>query len=178
MELPHTVGESRSYIFAVIGAKEAGKSHYLAVLIHQIQNVLGPGLNMLLEPLNEYTIKRYREGFYDPVYNQHKTIDVTRSGIADRTVQIPMIYSLTFIGKGFTGKPKIVAAHDANCPPSAMFTEPGSCASQNKSFGRTSRAITPCSINDFNSPAPTDFNSGSLASDTAPERLISASCEK
>jgi len=110
MELPHTVGESRSFVFAVIGAKEAGKSHYLAVLIHQIQNVLGPGLDMLLEPLNEYTIKRYREGFYDPVYNQHKTIDVTRSGIADRTVQIPMIYSLTFMGKGLTGKSKIVAA--------------------------------------------------------------------
>ncbi len=110
MDLPHTVGKSRNYIFALIGGKDSGKSHYLAVLIHQIQNVLGPDLNMLLEPLNEDTIKRYRENFHDPVYKSHIIIRTTQSGFTDRTVQVPMIYSLTLIGKSVRGKQKIVAA--------------------------------------------------------------------
>ena len=38
MELPHTAGQLKNHIFAVIGAKEAGNSHYLAVLINQIKN--------------------------------------------------------------------------------------------------------------------------------------------
>ena len=63
MELPHTTGDLRNYIFALIGAKDSGKSHYLAVLITQIRKHLGPDLDLLLEPINDYTIRRFREQF-------------------------------------------------------------------------------------------------------------------
>jgi hypothetical protein len=107
MELPHTTGEFKNLIFAVIGAKESGKSHYLAVLIEQIQNHIGPSMGLLLEPLNDYTIKRYREHFYDPVYIKHRTIDATRSALTDRGVQLPMVFSLIFYGKNVLGQRRI-----------------------------------------------------------------------
>ena len=107
MELPHTTGQFKNYIFAVIGAKEAGKSHYLAVLINQIRKQLGPSMGMLLEPMNDATIKRYRQDFYVPVYNDRKVIQATRSAIADRKVQQPLVYSMTISGKGLLGKNRI-----------------------------------------------------------------------
>lgn len=107
MDLPHTTGKFENLIFAVIGAKDSGKSHYLAVLIDQIRNHLGPSLGMLLEELNDYTIKRYRESFYNPVYIQHKIIFGTKSALSDETVQLPMVFSLTFSGKGYLRQHKI-----------------------------------------------------------------------
>jgi hypothetical protein len=102
-DLPHTTGQFKNYIFAIIGAKEAGKSHYIAVLINQLRKQLGPNMSMLLEPMNDETIKRYREGFYNPVYDEGKVIDVTRSALADRSVQQPLVYSITFSKKGLFG---------------------------------------------------------------------------
>jgi len=96
MELPHTMGYSRNLIFAVIGAKEAGKSHYLAVLIQQLRKEIGPDLDMLLSPLDDATIRRYREDFYEPVYEEGQTIRATLSALGDRRVQMPLVYSLTF----------------------------------------------------------------------------------
>ena len=37
MELPRTIGQFRNLIFAIIGAKASGKSHYIAVLIEQLR---------------------------------------------------------------------------------------------------------------------------------------------
>jgi len=106
-ELPHTTGQFKNYIFAVIGAKEAGKSHYIAVLINQIRKQLGPDMNMLLEPMNDETIRRYRNDFYNPVYNDKKIIETTKSAVADRSVQQPLVYSITFSGKGWFGNDRI-----------------------------------------------------------------------
>jgi hypothetical protein len=104
MELPHTVGKFRHLIFALIGAKEAGKSHYLAVLIEQIRKTVGPSTGMLLEPLDDATIRRYRNDFYDPLYRRGTVIRGTVSALADRRVQMPLVYTLTFTGKDLFGR--------------------------------------------------------------------------
>lgn len=104
MDLPHTTGQFRNLIFSVIGAKDAGKSHYLAVLIEQIRKHAGPDLGMLLEPLNDHTIRRYREDFYEPVFRRGTAIPGTVSALADRKVQIPLVYTLTFLGKDLFGR--------------------------------------------------------------------------
>jgi len=102
-DLPHTTGDYKNYIFAVIGAKEAGKSHYLAVLIDQIKKRIGPNMNMLLEAMSDDTIHRYRSDFYDPVFKDRRVIQATVSALADRRVQRPLVYSLTLTGKGLFG---------------------------------------------------------------------------
>jgi hypothetical protein len=104
MELPHTIGQFQNLIFSVIGAKDAGKSHYLAVLIEQIRKHAGPDLGMLLEPLNDHTIRRYREDFYEPIFQRGTVIRGTISALSDRKVQIPLVYTLTFTGKNLFGR--------------------------------------------------------------------------
>jgi hypothetical protein len=109
-DLPHTTGQFKNYIFAVIGAKEAGKSHYIAVLINQLRKQIGPNMDMLLEPMNDETIKRYRNDFYNPVYNEGKVIKATDTALADRSVQQPLVYSITFSGKSLLGNNRIKKA--------------------------------------------------------------------
>jgi GTPase SAR1 family protein len=110
MELPHTIDKFKNYIFSVIGAKAAGKSHYIAVLINELKKRIGPDMNILLEPLNEKTIQRYRNDFYDPLFKQKRPIDATMQAMTNTDVQMPMIFSLTFSKKGWFGKDKITGA--------------------------------------------------------------------
>jgi hypothetical protein len=110
MELPHTTGQFKNYIFSVIGAKDSGKSHYLAVLINQIRKRLGPDMNMLLEPMNDDTIARYRKFFYEPIYRDRRVIVTTKSALTDRKVQQPLVYSLSMSGKGIFGNNRIKKA--------------------------------------------------------------------
>ncbi|HSK76725.1 MAG TPA: hypothetical protein VLQ45_09725 [Thermoanaerobaculia bacterium] len=107
MDLPHTTGKYRNLIFAVIGAKEAGKSHYIAVLIEQIRKHIGPALGILLEPLDDHTIKRYRQDFYEPIFRKGIAINATQSALADRRVQLPLVYTLTLTGKDIFGRDAI-----------------------------------------------------------------------
>lgn len=109
-DLPHTTGDFKNYVFAVIGAKESGKSHYISVLINQIKKQVGPDLNMLLEPMNDPTIRRYRNDFYNPVYNEKRIIEATQSALANRNVQSPLVYCLTFTGKNLIGRNAIKKA--------------------------------------------------------------------
>ena len=108
IELPTTTGQFENMIFAVIGAKDAGKSHYIAVLIEQFKNFIGPSLGLLLEPLNDMTLKRYRASFYEPVYKTRKVIRNTESGRTDNAdVRMPMIFTMAFTGKNFMGAASI-----------------------------------------------------------------------
>lgn len=108
-ELPYTIGEYEDLIFAVIGAKEAGKSHYIAVLIDKIMNEIGIAFDCSLQPIDDATIQRYRNDFYYPIFRKNEVIKVTRSAKADASVSKPLIYTLSFkedskIAKLFKGK--------------------------------------------------------------------------
>ncbi|HEC84714.1 MAG: hypothetical protein DRR08_19380 [Candidatus Parabeggiatoa sp. nov. 2] len=95
-ELPYTIGEYQDLIFAVIGAKEAGKSHYISVLIEKVRNEIGAHFECSLQPLNDETIRRYREDFYNPVFRKKEVIQATLSARADSRVRVPLIYTLSF----------------------------------------------------------------------------------
>jgi hypothetical protein len=106
-ELPYTIGDYKDLIIAVIGGKEAGKSHYISVLIQQIMNEVGQSFDSSLQPLDDDTIRRYSEDFYKPIYLKHETIGVTVSGRANAAVKVPLIYTLSFMGKGIFRQKKI-----------------------------------------------------------------------
>lgn len=106
-ELPYTIGDYKDLIFAVIGGKESGKSHYISILINKIMNEIGEGFDSNLQPLDDETIKRYREDFYNPIFRKRETIMATHSGRADISVKIPLIYTLSFMGKGIFNQKKI-----------------------------------------------------------------------
>jgi hypothetical protein len=106
-ELPHTVGEYSDLIFSVIGAKESGKSHYIAVLLKMLKNEIGAKFHCNLLALNDDTIDRYREDFFNPVFRRGEVIQATRSARADFSIRIPLIYTLSFMRKGLFKKDRI-----------------------------------------------------------------------
>lgn len=107
MELPAEFGRHPRLVFAMIGAKNTGKSHYLAVLIEQIRKNIGPDLDILLEPLNDETRKRFDEGFRKTVFDDKKVIAVTFGAGSNITIKKPLAYSLTFSSRDRRGVPTI-----------------------------------------------------------------------
>src|SRR5699024_1020020 len=106
-DLPSTVSDFESLIFAVVGAKETGKSHYIAVLIEELTKQTGDTYNFTLTPLNDSTMNRYREQFYYPIYRTKSAIDATRSGRSDREVRFPLLYELKFYKKNLFNQEKV-----------------------------------------------------------------------
>src|ERR1044072_3270814 len=63
-DLPHAFGDIRMRTIALIGAKDVGKSHYIAVLIHELAgNGVGGKFDAALQALDDRTIERYRTDF-------------------------------------------------------------------------------------------------------------------
>lgn len=106
-ELPSTIGEYEDLIFAIIGVKETGKSHYISVLIDKIKTDIGEAYDCHLQPINDETIHRYRDDFWTPIFKRQETIQATRSGKADDRVRRPLLYTLQFTKKDLFQKSKI-----------------------------------------------------------------------
>jgi hypothetical protein len=95
-ELPHTIGEFRNLIISVVGAKNAGKSHYLPVLIEGLRRSIGPDLKFTIQPLNDDTANRYNRDYRDRLMTQKRLLDVTQSGLANVAIRLPLVFRLTF----------------------------------------------------------------------------------
>jgi GTPase SAR1 family protein len=91
-ELPSQFGTTDSYTIALIGAKEAGKSHYVAVLIHELTNRVGQSFNASLNALDEQTIQRYKQDFRRYIYEKREVIPATLSARALINVRYPLVY--------------------------------------------------------------------------------------
>ncbi|MCL2072772.1 MAG: hypothetical protein FWH18_02530 [Marinilabiliaceae bacterium] len=97
--LPFNIGKYPEVMFAFIGAKETGKSHYIAVLINTIETKIATTFNADLSPLDENTQKKYREEFYSPLYQRKEVINITKSARTDYNTRMPLIYTLKFSKK-------------------------------------------------------------------------------
>lgn len=94
-ELPSQFGSTDSYTIALIGAKEAGKSHYIAVLINELTNRVGQNFNASLNALDEQTIQRYKQDFRRYIYEKREVIPATLSARALMNVRYPLVYRLS-----------------------------------------------------------------------------------
>lgn len=90
-ELPLNIGNVKNYPIAIIGAKETGKSNYVAVLINQLKNEIGRAFNCALMACGDKTLNRYRTDFYDPLYRNRTCVGGSDAGEVE-----PLIYSLIF----------------------------------------------------------------------------------
>ncbi|SEH00145.1 50S ribosome-binding GTPase [Nonomuraea solani] len=80
-------------IVALVGAKNAGKSTYIAVLVHELMNRVGEELGASLVPCDDRTIERYKTDFDRPLYGEHQLLAGTQSaGSAPRD---PLVYRFT-----------------------------------------------------------------------------------
>ncbi|MDR2438885.1 MAG: hypothetical protein LBE12_05905 [Planctomycetaceae bacterium] len=92
-EFPPNIENLSNVIFAVVGARSTGKSHYIAVLINQLKRLYNK-FNWSLCALGDETIDLYRRKFYEPLYMQHIRLKQTQGAAADADVKKPLIYSL------------------------------------------------------------------------------------
>lgn len=107
---PHGVDELSNMVIAIIGAKETGKTHYIAVLIHRIYE-LYDRFGWTLMAFDDDTMKRYDEQFRKPLYDLRATIKETQSAKANISVRKPLLYSLG-ISKGRSMKTVTLAFFD------------------------------------------------------------------
>ena len=91
---PHGLDNLSNIVIAIIGAKETGKSHYIAVLIQQIYNLYNL-FDWSLMAMDDETMRLYNDRFHRPLYANRKTIHVTRTAKADVDVRKPLLYSLS-----------------------------------------------------------------------------------
>ena len=94
--LPHTISDYEDIIIAVIGAKSSGKSHYIGVLINEINKKIGNAYSSILQSENDDTIERYKYKFRNPLFKDKNILDVTPSAQADPDVRKPLLYTMKF----------------------------------------------------------------------------------
>lgn len=108
--LPNYYGETDNLMLAVIGAKETGKSHYIAVLIDYIVNVLTESFMFSASAANDETSRRYKEDFRKSIFDEHVIIPATQAASVNRSVKEPLIYELKFHDSKTTLKKTVTIA--------------------------------------------------------------------
>lgn len=88
---PTGLDSTENLIIAVIGAKEVGKSHYIAVLINALTNDFGVRFRASLNAVDDRTRNRYAAEFRKWLFEDRMTIPITRA-----TRAYPLIYRLVF----------------------------------------------------------------------------------
>lgn len=100
-DLPGELGKIGSKTIALIGAKETGKSNYIAVLVNELTNRVGARFNASFNTLDEQTRKRYNEHFRRYIYDLHEVVPITRSARAQFDVRSPLIYRFSLERRRF-----------------------------------------------------------------------------
>lgn len=94
-DLSREYAASGNMVVAMIGAKETGKSHYMAVLIHELQNRVGAQFKSSLTSLDDRTLRRYDRDFSRHLYGRSEIIEVTQSASHNDALRYPMLFKMT-----------------------------------------------------------------------------------
>lgn len=94
-ELSHDAGMINDHTIAVIGGKETGKGHYIATLIHRLENELGAQFKFSLRMLGDETRERFENDYRTPLLRKKELLQPTRSALIDSRIKLPMVFRLT-----------------------------------------------------------------------------------
>jgi hypothetical protein len=97
--LPQLYTDSRSRSMALIGTKASGKSHFVTVVLHELDHRVGPRMNGSLMLLDEYTRARMTHELLPRLYDQQVVLEATRSAATDVVTRLPLAARLT-LGAG------------------------------------------------------------------------------
>lgn len=95
-ELSHDAGLIDDHIIAIIGGKSTGKGHYIATLIHRLEQEVGANFGFSLRMVGDETRKQFEEIYRTPLFRRKMVIQHTPSGAVDSSVKQPMLFRLTF----------------------------------------------------------------------------------
>lgn len=91
--LPSAYCETPGKIVALVGAKNSGKSTYIAVLLHELAHRVGAELETSLVACDDRTIERYKRDFHRPLFGEKRLLAATASAVT--TPRDPLVYLLT-----------------------------------------------------------------------------------
>ena len=100
-DLPADFADIGTNITAMIGPKTSGKSTYVTVLIRELQHRVGAAFGATTEPMDDRTIRLYKERFEGILYGQHMMLPGTLPSSVDRNY--PLLYRFTIGTKGLMG---------------------------------------------------------------------------
>jgi hypothetical protein len=80
---------------ALIGTKASGKSHFIAVALHELEHRVGPRFNGSLTALDDATRDRIDKDLYPRLYESGVVLDATRSARGAAATRVPLVARLT-----------------------------------------------------------------------------------
>ncbi|GAA0942442.1 TRAFAC clade GTPase domain-containing protein [Actinocorallia libanotica] len=92
-ELAPAYCDTPGRIVALVGAKNAGKSTYVAVLLHELRNRVGTELGTSLVACDDRTIERYKRDFARPLFDRQRLLPTTPSAVT--APREPLVFSLS-----------------------------------------------------------------------------------
>lgn len=96
-------GEGTERRLTLIGATNAGKSNYIAVLVHELGERLGSRFGFGVQRMNQYTSTEYDTRYYAPVYTRRECVEGTKKVEARRYSVAPLVFGLkTKTQRGFS----------------------------------------------------------------------------
>ena len=84
---------------ALVGTRASGKSHYIAVALHELEHHVGPSFAGSLMLLDDASRDRMDNILLARLYRQQVVLEATRSAAVDRDVSTPLVSRLT-LGHG------------------------------------------------------------------------------
>lgn len=94
--LPEGFGLVKTCNIALLGAKNTGKSNYIAVVIKELQSRLCTQFHFHLLALSDDTSRRYAELYERPLFQLGQVISPTVSAAADISSRHPLAFTLNF----------------------------------------------------------------------------------
>ena len=104
--LPDTTLNGCDNIISVVGTRSSGKSHYIAVLVNELQRRIAPALGASVQGFVDmsgaYNADAiYRRTKYDRLYGKQETLEMTQSnftGLRGEDKQ-PLVYTFDYVGR-------------------------------------------------------------------------------
>lgn len=90
-------GESSERRLTLIGATNAGKSNYIAVVIQELGEKVGGRMGFALQRMNQTTSDIYEANYFEPVYRRHEQVGGTDQVRSRRDAIAPMVFGLITI---------------------------------------------------------------------------------
>jgi len=95
--LPIHFAKVSSRLIAMIGAKQTGKTVYMTVLIHELQNRIGERFGAAVVGSDDVTLKRFSEDYERTLYEKRELFSSNPSASAQAGVGLlaPLVFSFT-----------------------------------------------------------------------------------
>jgi hypothetical protein len=93
--LPQRFADAPSRSMALIGTKASGKSHFIAVALHELEHRIGPRFGGSLMLLDDATRSRVDHDLKPRLYDAGVVLPATSSVVVDAAVREPLVSRLT-----------------------------------------------------------------------------------